>query len=199
MKKTIGFFLATVLLLAAFAVLPVHGEAGIYDNVIRIHVLANSDSAEDQALKLCVRDAVLAHTEVLLEGVTDRERASEILQAALPELEQIAERALLENGACCDVTATLGQEEYPRRTYETVALPAGEYLSLRLCIGEAKGQNWWCVLFPPMCLSSATAEREATCLSAGLTESQYRLITEGDSPKYKLRFKFLEVAQELFN
>ena len=199
MKKTIGFFLATVLLLAAFAVLPVHGEAGIYDNVIRIHVLANSDSAEDQALKLCVRDAVLAHTEVLLEGVTDRERASELLQAALPELEQIAERALLENGACCDVTATLGQEEYPRRTYESVALPAGEYLSLRLCIGEAEGQNWWCVLFPPMCLSSATAEREATCLSAGLTESQYRLITEGDSPKYKLRFKLLEVAQDLFN
>lgn len=197
-KKLGGLFLALVLLAGAFLILPVRGEAGVYDSVIRLHVLANSDSDEDQALKLTVRDAVLEKTEELLAGVETREEAEEILQKSLSEIEAAAARALTEHGCADGVSVTLSREKYPRRTYEGLAFPAGEYLSLQVKIGNAEGHNWWCVLFPPMCLSAAACDREAVCLSAGLTEEQYRLITESESGKYKLRFKILEVAEELF-
>ena len=104
------------------------------------------------------------------------------------------ERALLSAGAEPRVQVTLTKEEYPTRRYENLAFPAGPYLSLRVLIGEAAGQNWWCVLFPPLCLSAATdkKQQEAALLSAGLTEEQYRIVTDTDKPRYKLRFKILE-------
>ena len=198
MKKCTGLLLACTLMLCAFLVLPIHAQTEIYDQVIRLHVLANSDSEEDQALKLCVRDSVLAQTEALLAEARSREEAEEILQDNLSLLKETAEQTLAQLGTPYAVEVTLGEEEYPRRTYERAALPAGEYLSLQVKIGEAKGQNWWCVLFPPMCLSSATAQREAACLSAGLTEEQYRLITDTDGAEYRLRFKLVEVLESWF-
>ena len=199
MKKWTGCVLAVLLLLSAWMILPVHGEAGIYDNVIRLHVIANSDSDEDQALKLKVRDAILQGTTDVLDGATDREQAEALLCAAIPDIERIARETLAACGNNDPVCVTLDKESYPRRTYEAGALPAGEYLSLRVQIGEAGGENWWCVLFPPLCLSAASADREAVCLGAGLTEEQYRLITDGSGVQYKLRFKILEVAEELFD
>lgn len=199
MRKIGCILLATVMLICAFTVLPVHGEMGLYDNVIRLHVLAASDSEADQALKLQVRDAVLAYTEPLLQGVTDRAEAEELLRAAIPELEAVALQTVRENGSLDGVCVTLGQERYPTREYEQLAFPAGEYLSLRVQIGKAAGQNWWCVLFPPLCMTAAVdrSQTEATCLAAGLTGEQYRIIADTDSTKYKLRFKFLEVAEGL--
>ena len=191
------------MLVTAFMILPIHGEAELYDNVIRLHVLANSDSEEDQALKLTVRDAVLEKTKTMLENVDSREQAEMILRQNLPVIEQTARDALRAAGAENTVTVELGQESYPTREYERLAFPAGEYLSLRVMIGEAEGQNWWCVLFPPLCLTAASAksdaETEAVCLSAGLTGEQYRMIADTEETKYKLRFKILEVAEELFN
>jgi stage II sporulation protein R len=183
--------------------LPVHGEAEIYDNVIRLHVLANSDSEEDQALKLTVRDAVLKKTKTMLENVDNREQAEAVLRQNLPVIEQTARDALRAEGAENGVTVELGHESYPTREYECLAFPAGEYLSLRVMIGEAEGQNWWCVLFPPLCLTAATAqserETETVCLAAGLSGEQYRMIADTDETKYKLRFKILEVAEEFFH
>ena len=199
MKRFLGFFMAAVLLIAAFLVLPIHGEAGIYDNVIRLHVLANSDSESDQALKLAVRDAVLEKTHTLLQNVDSRAQAEAVLQKHLPELEAAAVNALRQLGAENSVAVAMGQEHYPTRQYEQLAFPAGEYLSLRVMIGEAKGQNWWCVLFPPLCLSAASQQNtEAVCLSAGLSGEQYRVIADTDSTTYKLRFKILEVAESIF-
>ncbi|MBQ9778227.1 MAG: stage II sporulation protein R [Clostridia bacterium] len=198
MKKHISLFLAIAFLLASFLVLPIHGEAQIYDNVIRLHVLAQSDSAEHQALKLKVRDAVIAQGEELLLHAKSRAEAEEILRASLDVIRAAAQNAVYREGSNAVVSVELGKESYPTRTYEAVALPAGEYLSLQVKIGEAEGQNWWCVLFPPLCLSAASADNEATCLSCGLTEEQYHLIADTDSTRYKLRFKILEVAQELF-
>ena len=201
MKKWLGFFVVAILLIAAFSILPIHGEAQIYDEVIRLHVLANSDSDEDQALKLAVRDAVLERTRPLLEGVESREEAEAVLQKALPEIAESAEQELMRLGRDERVSVTLTRESYPTREYESLAFPAGEYLSLRVMIGEAEGQNWWCVLFPPLCLTAATSSRESetVCLSAGLSDEQYRLIADADSnTKYKLRFKILEVAGSLF-
>lgn len=201
MKRAVGFFLAAMLLIAAFAILPIHGEAAVYDSVIRLHVLANSDSDEDQALKLTVRDAVLKKTQEILKGVTTRDEAEQILRENLETIRLGAEACVRKEGSKDVVAVSLGEERYPTREYENLAFPGGEYLSLRVMIGEAQGQNWWCVLFPPLCLSAATtkAEAEDIFLSAGLTEQQYRIITDSDNTKYKLRFKILEVAQDLFN
>lgn len=186
--------LCLLLLTATLTVLPVHGEAAIYDSVIRLHVLANSDTPEDQAVKLQVRDAVLAVTEPWLQHAKSREEAADILSAHLDEIEQTAANTLAAAGADARVRVTLTKEEYPTKRYENLAFPAGPYLSLRVLIGEAAGQNWWCVLFPPLCLTAATDKRqqEAALLSAGLTEEQYRIVTDTDKPRYRLRFKLLE-------
>ena len=203
MKKWLGFLMAAVMLVTAFMILPIHGEAELYDNVIRLHVLANSDSEEDQALKLLVRDAVVEKTKTIFKNVDNRKQAEAILRQNLPVIEQTARDALRAAGAENTVTVELGQESYPTREYERLAFPAGEYLSLRVMIGEAEGKNWWCVLFPPLCLTAATAqseqETETICLSAGLSGEQYRMIADTDETKYKLRFKILEVAEEFFH
>ncbi len=199
MRKWGAIFLSALLLIGAFSILPIHGEAQIYDSVIRLHVLANSDSEQDQALKLVVRDAVLSYTEPLLASLSSREEAQQALTGAIPQIEQVCERALRERGCNAPVCVSLTKEEYPRRTYESIALPAGEYLSLQVQIDEAQGQNWWCVLFPPLCMSAASTNSEVTCLSAGLTQEQYRLIADTDDTKYQLRFKILELAEQLFD
>ena len=198
MKSWTSIILALTLIISAFLVLPVYAATGVYDSVIRLHVLANSDSEEDQALKLKVRDAVLVYTQEVLDGVNSKELAEEVLNQNLDRIKSIAVQTLIDEGAPNTVTVSLTQEEYPRRAYEQAALPAGEYLSLRVMIGEAEGQNWWCVLFPQMCLSASAAERETSCLAAGLSEGQYRFITGSDGTGYRVRFKLVEMVESLF-
>lgn len=198
MKNWTAVILILTLLCTALLILPVHAATGVYDSVIRLHVLANSDGEGDQVLKMKVRDDVLAHTQALLGGVTSREEAEAILRQNLSALKTVAEQTLAREGAPSTVKVTLGKEDYPRRAYETAALPAGEYLSLRVMIGEAKGQNWWCVLFPQMCLSAASAEQKTSCLAAGLSEGQYRFITGTQGTGYRVRFKLVEMAKGLF-
>ena len=197
------FSVAIVILLVilmALSFLPVHGEQEVYDTVVRLHVLANSDSAEDQALKLRVRDAVLEVTSPLVAGCTTQAEAVEILNAHLHELEAAAEAVVAAEGYAYAVTIQLGEEDYPTRTYESCAFPAGQYVSLRVCIGEAEGQNWWCCLFPPLCLSAATAkeDNEDAFIQVGLTKDQYGIITETGKTKYKIRFRILEVIEDWF-
>lgn len=198
MKKAIGFLLAGVLLVTAFMILPVHGEAALYDKVIRLHVLANSDSEEDQALKLQVRDAVLQITVPLMEDCPTQEEALVRLEAEREQLCATAERVIREAGRADGVEIRIGAEEYPTRTYDSICFPAGTYASVRICIGDAAGQNWWCCLFPPLCLGAATVsptQAEDTCVSVGFTPSQYKLITESDTPVYRVRFKLLELIR----
>ena len=197
------FSVAIVILLVilmALSFLPVHGEQEVYDTVVRLHVLANSDSEEDQALKLKVRDAVLEATSPLLENCTTQAEATEALNAHLADLEATAKRVIEDAGRSDTVTVLLGEEDYPTRTYESCAFPAGRYVSLRICIGAAEGQNWWCCLFPPLCLSAATAkdDNEDAFIQVGLTKDQYGIITETGKTKYKVRFKVLEVLEDWF-
>ncbi len=194
--------IATLFLCSFFlfiGLFPVHGEAEIYDTVVRLHVLANSDSEEDQALKLKVRDAVLATTSPLLADCTTQEQARELLTAHTDDIVTAAEAVIRENGCDDPVSIILDQEEYPERSYDSICFPSGTYLSLRVCIGEADGQNWWCCLFPPLCLGSSTvssSNAEDAFISVGLTPSQYKIITESDTPVYKVRFKILELFQK---
>ena len=197
------FYVAIVVLLIALmalSFLPVPGEREVYDTVVRLHVLANSDSEEDQALKLKVRDAVLAASAPLVEDCTTQAEAVEALTAHLSDLESAALAVIASEGYDYPVTVLLGEEDYPTRVYESCAFPAGTYVSLRVLIGEGEGQNWWCCLFPPLCLSAATAkeDNEDAFLQVGLTKDQYGIITETGKTKYKVRFKLLEVLEDWF-
>lgn len=200
------FSILTALALPFAAVIPSEEEAAVYDSVIRLHVLANSDSDEDQALKLKVRDGILSTAAGLVEGCTDFESAREALAGALPELRDAALGVLRSEGSDYDVRVTLTREEYPTREYRGVTLPAGEYTSLRVLIGEAAGHNWWCVLFPQLCVTTASEGGEVgdftilddtePLVEAGLTPSQIELIT-GDSPRVTVKFRLLEWLKSL--
>ena len=196
-KRILILFLTLTLIVGLLAILPVHGESDIYDSVLRLHVIANSDSDEDQALKLLVRDAILVEAKALLDGVSDRESAEKIISQSTEHLRLVAESVVRENGYSYPVSISLGKENYPTKNYESCAFPAGEYTSLQIKIGDASGQNWWCVLYPPLCLSAATDE--GAYASVGITDGQYQIITDTKNPKYKIRFKILESFSEIVN
>ena len=195
-KGLLKILIILIVAIMLLTVLPIHGEDEVYDTVVRLHVLAKSDSEEDQACKLRVRDAVLSLTAPLLEGCTSRDEAESILRTHMGSIRRAAQDVLVREGKKDTVTVELGMEEYPERSYDSVCFPSGEYLSLRICIGEADGQNWWCCLFPPLCLGSSTVsadKAEDSFIAVGLTPSQYKIITETDKPIYKIRFKLLEL------
>ena len=193
-KRIFTYVLTLLLATLILAVVPVSGEEALYDNVLRLHVLANSDSSEDQALKLEVRDRILEETATLFKDCKSKDEAREAVESNLDKIREIAEQTVREAGYEYGVSVSLGEEEYPTKNYEECCFPAGEYLSLRVMIGEAEGENWWCVLFPPLCIDAAGESREVFA-EVGLTDEQYSFITETDNPKYKVRFKLLEVIE----
>lgn len=200
-KKLLIFTLALSAIMLFVGLFPVHGEDEVYDSVVRLHVLANSDSEEDQARKLRVRDAVLAVTNPLLQDCESREEAEAVLRDNLDAVLAAAEGVIASEGRTDAVAVYLDEEAYPRRSYDSFCFPKGTYLSLRVCIGEAEGQNWWCCVFPPLCLGASTVsseDAEEEFISVGLTPDQYKIITESDRPVYKARFKILEVINSIF-
>lgn len=162
--------------------------------MIRLHVIAHSDSAEDQALKLEVRDAVLDYATAVLQRSEDMDAAQRELQENLPRIENIARAAVTAEGYDYGVTASLGQAEFPLKEYDSFSLPAGEYTALRLVIGDGAGQNWWCVVFPPLC-TAAACDISETAIAAGMSEEDVALITEGEG--YVLKFRTVELWQQL--
>ena len=201
MKIRNFFAFCSILFIAIMVIglLPVNGEERIYGEVIRLHVLANSDSEEDQALKLKVRDGILAEAGEMLSGCGDRETALGILSnvGGIERLESAAAEVIAREGYSYSVKVTLSEEEYPRRNYESLCFPAGTYTSLRVQIGEAEGQNWWCVLFPQLCLGAATRDNRDAFIEVGFTPEQYKIVTDTDEPEYEVRFKILEIIEGL--
>ena len=171
-------------------VLALRTQDELADKVVRLHVLANSDSEEDQALKLKVRDVVLERATAILEQSADRREAESRLRGELLELERIAAEEIAAEGYNYPVTVELENTDFPTKEYDGFTLPAGEYLALRVIIGEGQGQNWWCVVFPPLC-TAASADVPASALAAGFSEEEVRLITE-ESQGYVLKFKAVE-------
>ncbi len=200
MNKLLTVAVCLAFIFIFIGLMPIHGEAKIYDSVIRLHVLANSDSEEDQALKLSVRDAILAEAGGIIPEGASREEAISAITANIGRLEAIAAEQIQKEGYEYPVTIELGDEEYPTRNYEGMCFPSGSYLSLRVMIGAAEGQNWWCVLFPPLCLSAASEKQsnEDAFISVGLSEEQYKIITETDNTKYEVRFKILESIESAY-
>lgn len=181
-----GFFCAVLFSMLGFTA----QCESIPDKVFRLHVLANSDSAEDQALKLRVRDRILEESAGLMDGVSTREEAEAAAAQSLPKLQAAAEDEIRQAGYAYPVQAEITRMYFPTRQYESVTLPAGEYDALRISIGEAKGKNWWCVLFPALCLP--VAENGAQ-LSDVLSSSQLDVV-QGN---YEIRFKAVEWYEQL--
>ncbi len=201
MKKVLIFCSVLFLTVMVIGLLPVHGEEKVYDDVIRLHVLANSDSEEDQALKLKVRDGVLAKVSEILADCPDRDSAMEKLsrEESIDEIERIAAEIIASEGYGYEVNVSLGEESYPRRTYDALCFPSGTYTSLRVQIGDAEGKNWWCVLFPRLCLGVATKGNEDAFIEAGFTPDQYKIVTDTDKSEYEVKFKILEIIEEMVN
>ena len=172
-----------------------HEQDALEKKMIRLHVLANSDEQYDQELKLMVRDKVLAEATTLLEESADMQDARTRLENALPQLEQTARQEIAAQGYDYTVSARLENTEFPLKEYDGFALPAGEYLALRVLIGDAEGQNWWCVVYPPLCTTAVT-QLEETAAVTGLGEEDISLITEENSG-YVLKFRSLEIWESL--
>ena len=170
-------------------------QDALAQKMIRLHVIANSDSEADQALKLEVRDRVLDFTTTVLQRSTDMEDAQVRLREELTRIEDIAQREIAAQGYDYPVTAQLASTEFPLKEYDGFSLPAGEYMALRLVIGEGEGRNWWCVVYPPLC-TAAAADMPQTAIQAGLTDDDVSLIT-GEDTGYVLRFRSVELWEQL--
>jgi len=190
----IVLLIAVVICLASGAA-ALQSQEQLAEKVVRLHVLANSDLEEDQALKLTVRDAVLAEAERLLEDTENRADAEALLRGQLLELERLASETVRNAGYNYPVTVELEETTFPTRTYDGFSLPAGEYLALRVLIGDAAGQNWWCVVFPPLC-TVAAAEFPETAENAGFSDEEIALMTE-EKAEYVVKFKLLELFEKL--
>ena len=166
-------------------------SSDLRNSILRMHVVANSDTDEDQQLKLKVRDAVLQQGKELFNGEIDAKSAEEKLIPSKDELEEAARQVIAENGFEYDVKINIGKAFFTTRTYdEKYTLPAGEYEAVNVIIGEGKGHNWWCVMFPPMCLPACEGDSE---LEDILSDEELELAES--NPKYELRFKLVEIFE----
>ncbi len=199
-SKTLRRWELALLLGVAFAALAGvwldRSQAALADQVIRLHVLANSDSEADQALKLKVRDKVLGvAADYFVPGATLEETRA-TLTDHLADIAAAGAQQVAEEGYQYPVTVSLEDNYwFPTKQYTDFALPAGEYTALRVVIGEGAGQNWWCVLFPPLCLGSVSETAAQTALSDGFTPDQVSLIT-GEDEGYVVKFKAIELWEQ---
>lgn len=165
----------------------------ISSEVLRLHVIANSDTDEDQALKLKVRDAVLEKGSEIFDGSVTVQNAQEKLSSKLGILSDEANRVIKENGFDYAAEVKIGEEYFPVREYESFTLPSGRYMSLTVTLGEGGGHNWWCVMFPPLCLPAA--EDKESVYDAVFNSDETQIIE--NKQKYKIKFKILEWTDSL--
>ena len=186
MKKLITPVMMILIATLFIAAMPTEAECAIYDDTIRLHILANSDSSEDQELKIKLRDEILSEYGEKLSVYNNISDAEANLSEMINEINVFADEKIMELGYSYKTKVTLSEEWYETRAYETFSLPRGYYTSLRIIIGEGEGKNWWCVMFPPLCLDAAVS-------SSKYTDEEEALI----SKKYVVKFKILELISEM--
>ena len=174
-----------------------HNKEQLRRNLIRFHVVANSDSEWDQSVKLQVRDAVIGSLQKELNALGDMEAAKVYLTENLPKIQKIANETLEALGVEQEAVVSLCREAFQKREYETFSLPAGVYESLRIVIGEGQGHNWWCVVFPSLCLPATTEGFEEVAAGAGFSEDLQNTLAEEEG--YEVRFFFLDALGSLEN
>ena len=172
---------------------------GLADNIFRFHILANSDSDQDQALKLKVRDEIIEYMKTLSDGMSDKQAVINLAKEHTDDFIEIAEKVIHENGYDYPVNIEIGNFYFPTKYYGNISLPAGYYDALKIEIGEANGQNWWCSLFPPLCfvgISSGIVDSEGEeYLKENLSEEEFELISSS-SPEVEFKFKIVEILNE---
>ncbi len=192
MKRLEISVLMALVFCAVLSLLSVGRECdAVRESVLRLHILANSDSLSDQELKLCVRDALQAQVDEVFAGCSDLEQAIAAAEANSDILRQTAEEALRSRGCSHPVSVSVERCRFNARTYDGFTLPAGEYNALRVEIGQAKGRNWWCVMFPAMCVTGRDARSE---LETVLTDSQLELLR---ADGYEVRLWCVDWLNEL--
>lgn len=171
----------------------------IAEKIIRFHVLANSDTEEDQKLKLEVRDAIGAFMQPRLSNVTDIENSRQIVRESIPDIEQKAEEVITENGYTYTVSATLSNIDFPEKTYGPYTFQAGNYEALEIVIGKGEGHNWWCVMYPNLCFFNSTYEvvdEEAEkSLERILTPEEYQSLMEDKN--YEVKFAIVDFWKDI--
>lgn len=178
-------------------------SAGIADNLIRLHVVAESDTEEDQALKLEVRDAIINYMNDKLVSVKNIEESKEIIRNNISKITEIAENVVKSRGKEYPIAASLGIYPFPTKNYGDITLPPGNYQALRIVIGNGKGANWWCVLFPPLCIVDVThgtiSDSVKEELKNSLTYDEYKIISSAENDSdipIKVKFKIIEIFQD---
>ena len=173
----------------------------IANSVFRLHVIANSDSKEDQDLKLKVRDELLSYMNVLSKNCSSKEEVILIANSHQEELKEIAQQVIQKNGFDYEVDIQIGSATFPTKTYGDISFPAGNYDALKVKIGKANGQNWWCVMFPPLCFvdvsSGIVPDSSKEELKENLNEEEYNLISENNNQEINFKFKLVEFFQNL--
>lgn len=194
MRKKEWFVLIACIISIACSCVCSFGEecSFIRENTLRLHILANSDSPADQALKLKIRDAVLSHSGELFSGCDTRQKMVSAAQEQLSDIQRIAEQTAMHNGHDLPVTVSVTDMFFETRRYDNVLLPAGTYTAVRIELGEAAGKNWWCVLYPPLCVSAA---------QTGFTEEEAQisdsLLQQEELPRYRVRLAVVEWWESL--
>ena len=191
----VGLALALTIVLTVCADWHQRTAAQVRADTLRLHILANSDTLDDQLLKLQVRDAVLNSLQSDLNKIADVNEARAYLQARLPQIQAVANSVLEATGCDCEAVVTLCKEAFDTRYYDTFTLPAGIYEALRITIGEGEGHNWWCVAFPSLCLSATSEEFASRAAGAGFPDSLTGAL-DGEE-KYEMRFFLLDALGEL--
>ena len=176
-------------------------KSGISENLLRLHVVGASNSATDQALKLAVRDRILADFSEEFSHCNSAKEAAECASALKSQIEESALSELSALGCNAPVTATVENCKFPTKTYGNIVLPGGSYTALNVKIGDAKGKNWWCVMYPPLCITDKSivmSESSQQLLKSSLSEDEYLLISESNRPDIKIKFRIAEILGEIF-
>ena len=203
-KLKIGRIFVILILLNVFILLSAISYVdavsnNIANSVFRLHVIANSDSREDQDLKLKVRDELLSYMNIISKDSTSKQEAMQIANEHIEKFSQIAEKVIKENGYNYTVNVQIGKADFPTKYYGDITLPAGTYDALKVQIGEAKGQNWWCVMFPPLCFVDVSTgivpDNSKQELKQSLDNEEYDLISKTDDNEISFKFKIVELFQ----
>ena len=195
LRKTVSIsILSLCLILVLYIFNSITIQHSLAKKVLRLHILANSNSTFDQTLKLKVRDKVVEFLTPQLKNCTNLDETKQIISKNIANIKNIASQVVLEN-ANYPISVSLNTSNFPTKHYQNVSFPAGEYEALKIIIGEGKGNNWWCVMFPPLCFTNSSAgtfnEESDQTLKENLTDEEYKLINS-NNPDVKIKFRLLE-------
>ena len=201
-KKKIKFTFILIILFFLYICISAYSyvysiSSNLSDAVFRLHVIANSDSDEDQSLKYKVRDSLIDYMNILCENCSSKQETIQTCQNNINKLQQIAKQIVASEGFDYDVNVKIGNFMFPTKSYGDISFPSGMYDALRVEIGTAQGKNWWCVLYPSLCFVNMTSDivpdESKSNLQTSLSEEEYNIISDSDNNYFKFKFKIIEL------